>query len=215
MDPRGQHPRIGRRAYGDLHPSNLVGGTARPRVRDPDTGGTRPIGRCTAPHPGPNVRLAGVLVGLATLLMAVGTHRVAAQVDESGPTGRVRIEAAAGTHEVRVEIAETPASRAVGLMGREELAQDAGMLFLFETDRPANAGFYMYRTHIPLDIAFADAGGRIVAILTMDPCTRSQWFCPGYPPGAPYRMALEVNAGFFAERGIAVGDRLHLKRSSS
>jgi uncharacterized membrane protein (UPF0127 family) len=67
----------------------------------------------------------------------------------------------------------------------------------------------MYRTRIPLDIAFADSTGRIVAVRRMEPCEAQLIAgCPTYEPGHAYRTALEVNAGFFARHGIGVGSRL-------
>jgi hypothetical protein len=84
-----------------------------------------------------------------------------------------------------------------------------GMLFVYEETQPADAGFWMYRTRIPLDIGFADSAGVLVAVLRMDPCTaRIAAGCPTYAPGAEYRYALEVNAGFFAKYGIKVGSRI-------
>ncbi|MFD2667197.1 DUF192 domain-containing protein [Halomonas halophila] len=65
----------------------------------------------------------------------------------------------------------------------------------------------MYRTLIPLDIAFIDEAGRIVDIRRMAPCTSaSARDCPVTRPDAPYQAALEVNAGVFEAHGIAVGD---------
>ena len=94
-----------------------------------------------------------------------------------------------------------------GLMGRESLPEKSGMLFRFENEQSANNAFWMYRTLIPLDIAFIDSDGRIVAINTMQPCeSSSPSDCPSYPAGAAYHSALEVNGGYFAERGIKVGD---------
>lgn len=125
------------------------------------------------------------------------------------PTGAVRIETGADTIEVPVEIAATDELRAYGLMERDSLAADAGMLFLYDDDQPADAGFWMFRTRIPLDIAYADADGTIVSIMAMDPCESPdpRW-CPGYEPGVPYRSTLEVNRGFFARHGVEVGDRI-------
>ena len=107
-----------------------------------------------------------------------------------------------------VEIAETREERQVGLMNRESLPEDAGMIFLFEAD--TDVGFWMKNTLIPLSIAFADDDGEIVAILDMEPCESEP--CEIYDPGVPYRSALEVNQGAFESWGVAVGDRLRLDR---
>ena len=127
---------------------------------------------------------------------------------EEPETGTVTIETGEGAVVVSVEIADTDAEREVGLMNRESLADDAGMLFVFDED--VNFGFWMKNTLIPLSIAFADAEGEIVRILDMDPCEADP--CPVYEPEATYRTSLEVNQGAFGEWGVAEGDRLTLGR---
>jgi len=110
---------------------------------------------------------------------------------------------------LKVEVAETQTQRNRGLMQREHLAEDAGMLFLFDGSMPKGVGFYMFRTLIPLDVAFADDEGRIVAIRTMTPCPHNDpRRCKVYRPGAAFVSALEVNAGFFERHGVKKGDRL-------
>jgi uncharacterized protein len=127
--------------------------------------------------------------------------------EESGPD--VLLETAGGEEVVvRVEIADTDEERQVGLMNRESLPEDAGMIFLFDDD--VRGGFWMKNTLIPLSIAFADADGTIVRILDMEPCEADP--CEIYDPGVSYRSALEVNQGAFAEWGVAEGDRLTLRR---
>jgi len=124
-------------------------------------------------------------------------------------TARVLLVTGRDTVVVKAQIARTGEQRTMGLMERASLAADSGMLFVYDADQPANAGFWMFRTRIPLDIAFADSTGRIVAIRTMEPCTASLAAgCPSYEPGAPYRYALEVNAGFFARRRVVVGSTI-------
>ena len=128
-------------------------------------------------------------------------------------TGTVFIETEADTFQVSVEIAETSNQRAVGLMERVELPEDEGMIFLSYEERDTTEGFWMFRTRIPLDIAYLDRDGRIVSIRTMQPCTSPiAAYCDPYSPGAKYWGALEVNAGYFARRGIGVGDRVLLRR---
>jgi uncharacterized membrane protein (UPF0127 family) len=89
-------------------------------------------------------------------------------------------------------------------MYRRSLAPKAGMVFLYPED--VSGGFWMKNTLIPLDIAFYDRTGRIVRILTMQPCRRDP--CRVYAPGAAYRAALEVNAGSFRRWNVRVGDRI-------
>jgi len=125
---------------------------------------------------------------------------------ESGPT--VLIETAAGDDVVvPVEVADTQEERQTGLMNRESLPEDAGMIFVFDED--STGGFWMKDTLIPLSIAFADADGTIVSILDMEPCAAEP--CEIYDPGASYPTALEVNQGAFSGWGVEVGDRLSLR----
>lgn len=110
-----------------------------------------------------------------------------------------------------VEIAASADQRAYGLMDRDELNPDAGMIFLYDQMQHQDTGFWMYRTRFPLDIAFFDGAGRIQAIRQMMPCTSTDAAqCVGYSAGVPYFGAVEANRGYFARRGIGVGDRIVL-----
>lgn len=116
-----------------------------------------------------------------------------------------------GTDTVRlfVEVARTREQKTQGLMERQSLPDSMGMLFVYEEQQSADAGFWMFRTRIPLDIAFADSAGVIVSIRSMEPCTAQLAAgCPTYAPGVDYRYALEVNRGVFAKRGIRAGSRI-------
>jgi uncharacterized membrane protein (UPF0127 family) len=127
-----------------------------------------------------------------------------------GGAGRptVSIDTAGGEVTVPVEVADTPAERERGLMGRQSLASDDGMVFVFPKN--SNDAFWMKDTLIPLSIAFYDDRGRIVSLLDMEPCRAEP--CPLYSPGAAYRGALEVNRGAFDRWGVRVGDRLRLEQ---
>jgi uncharacterized protein len=128
-------------------------------------------------------------------------------------TGTARIETDADTFRLQVEIADTDSQRRVGLMRRTSLPEEAGMIFLFQQEQPADGAFYMYNTLIPLSIAFLDDQGRIGSIRDMDPCPSPYpQYCPNYEARVPFVAALEVNLGYFAERGIGVGDRVVLER---
>lgn len=106
---------------------------------------------------------------------------------------------------VRVEIADTDAERQTGLMGRTILEGDAGMLFVFDQEQMLS--FWMKDTLIPLSIAYIDSEGRIVDIQDMQPLDDVP---PQYVSAAPAQYALEVNQGFFEERGVTVGDMVEL-----
>jgi uncharacterized protein len=109
---------------------------------------------------------------------------------------------------IAVEIADTQEEREVGLMNREFLPEDAGMIFLFEEE--TTGGFWMKNTLIPLSIAFAGGDGTILRILDMEPCEADP--CEIYDPGVPYESALEVNQGAFANWGVEEGDLLTLEQ---
>lgn len=140
-----------------------------------------------------------------------------ARLDEGMGEGRsLEIVSDQSRHALQVELAVTQAERERGLMDRTELAEDAGMLFLYRRVQPAYTGFWMFRTRIPLDIAFLDAGGTILAIARMEPCPHVvPRACPTYPAGVPYSAALEVNRGWFAARGIVPGDRVRWDREDT
>ena len=97
--------------------------------------------------------------------------------------GTATIGPRAGTPRVvlKVELARTQAERQQGLMGRRSLGAKAGMVFLYS--EPHRGGYWMKDTLIPLDIAFADARGKILRIFTMQPCPRDP--CRIYDPGWP------------------------------
>lgn len=155
-----------------------------------------------------------ILIGAITLIAACDSNESEA-ADYTTVVGfdstRLRIATGRDTVTVIVEVARTSAQKTQGLMERQMLADSTGMLFVYTSNQPADAGFWMYRTRIPLDIAFADSSGVIVAIRQMEPCVaRLAAGCPAYTPGAEYRYALEVNLGFFARHGIRVGSRILL-----
>jgi uncharacterized protein len=115
----------------------------------------------------------------------------------------VTIDASGGERvEVRVEIADNPIGRIIGLRYREHLPEDQGMLFVYTEEE--RRSFTMEDTLIPLSIAFMDSSGRIVDMQDMKPQT------VGYVSAEPAQYALEVNRGFFEDRGVEVGDRAEL-----
>ena len=94
-----------------------------------------------------------------------------------------------------VAVADTPDLRQQGLMFVEDLGDLVGMLFDFGAE--SQGAFWMKNTLIPLDIAFFDGGGALVAVLKMVPCEAEP--CPPYDPGVPYSYAIEVPAGAFRD----------------
>ena len=104
---------------------------------------------------------------------------------------------------LNVEVADTPAARAQGLMYRRHLDENAGMLFIFEA--VSRGSFWMMNTLIPLSIAFIDEDWKIVDILDMDVEPNPAHPVAFYSPAHFYRYALEVNQGFFERHRIPVG----------
>jgi uncharacterized membrane protein (UPF0127 family) len=143
-----------------------------------------------------------------------------AETDASGllpfDTAYVRVVTASDTLQLVVELAVKPDQRTMGLMERRHLPDSAGMLFIYEATQPASNAFWMHRTRIPLDIAFVDSAGTIRSIQHMVPCESAiAQGCQTYPAGAPFRVALEVNAGYFARHGVEVGHRVLLQDTAS
>ncbi len=104
-----------------------------------------------------------------------------------------------------VEIADDDASRARGLMFRDHLPENRGMLFIFRQEQPRS--FWMRNTRIPLDIIYLDRDFRVVSMaLEAQPCRTRQ--CPTYPSRRPAMYVLEINGGLAEQLGLAVGDQL-------
>ena len=109
-----------------------------------------------------------------------------------------------GTH-IALELAVTDVERAQGLMFRDDLAADAGMLFVFEAD--GRVPFWMKNTFIPLDMIWISATGEVVDVHAgVQPCRFDP--CPNVEPSRPGRAVLEVNAGFAARHGVRTGATL-------
>ena len=111
------------------------------------------------------------------------------------------VQLKAGMHLIRAEVAADFSSRGRGLMHRKSLAPNAGMLFIF--DGPAVHCMWMKNTYIPLSVAFLDDKGEIINIADMQPHSE-QSHCAARP--AVY--ALEMERGWFAQRGIKAGAKL-------
>ncbi|MCC6748753.1 MAG: DUF192 domain-containing protein [Deltaproteobacteria bacterium] len=106
---------------------------------------------------------------------------------------------------VRVELARTPEERAIGLMHRQSLPADAGMLFLFDKEEPQ--AFWMKNTHIPLDMLFIDQQLKVVGLIeSAEPRSTAS-----RKVDAPARYVLEVNAGFAAAHHIGVGTKVRFE----
>jgi uncharacterized membrane protein (UPF0127 family) len=130
-----------------------------------------------------------------TLLLAASL--VARADSVTFPTGQVRI----GAHPLKVEIAMSEPQRMQGLMYREKLGKNDGMLFIF--DDVGYHSMWMKNTLIALSVAFVDDKGEILNILDMEPQTLDTHAAAG-----PARYAIETNKGWFAEKKIKAGDKV-------
>lgn len=111
------------------------------------------------------------------------------------------LELSAGIHLIRAEIANTFDSRARGLMFRKSLGANSGMLFVFPDVAPHC--MWMKNTLVPLSVAFMDEQGTIVSIHDMKPHDETS-----HCAAKPARFALEMNQGWFAQKGIKAGARI-------
>ena len=143
--------------------------------------------------------LAGSLdwAAAARILAALALAFNALPVQAEAPLKTLPLRIA--SHALKVEVAESPPAREKGLMFREKLAANDGMLFIF--DEPGYHSMWMMNTLIPLSVAFVDGGGKILSIHEMQPRTTDTHTAAG-----PARYAIETNAGWFAKKKIKPGD---------
>ena len=105
-----------------------------------------------------------------------------------------------------IEIADDDAERARGLMFRDAMDEDHGMLFIHETEAPQ--AYWMKNTKIPLDILYFDSAHKLVSMQRdVPPCSLGDQ-CPPYPSAAPARYVLELNAGQAAKLKLDTGAEL-------
>ena len=111
------------------------------------------------------------------------------------------VQLSTGMHLIRAELADSMGTRMEGLMHRKSMAQGSGMVFVF--DETATHCMWMKNTLIPLSVAFIDEAGAIINVADMQPHSE-QSHCAARPA----RYALEMNKGWFAQRGIKPGATL-------
>ncbi len=108
-----------------------------------------------------------------------------------------------GEHTLQCEVARTEEEQARGLMFRENLPEEYGMLFIYESDR--RLSYWMKDTGIPLSIAYISSDGTIKEIYDLKPFSQKEVLSR-----YSVRYALEVNQGYFESRNIKPGDRVEL-----
>jgi len=142
--------------------------------------------------------LGGIAICLSMMLCACSALA-------SGPAVELR------GHRFDVEIANDDAARERGLMFRDSMAPDHGMLFTFDDRAPRT--FWMKNTHIPLDILYFDEKYKLVSMQQrVPPCHDAGGNCPVYPSNGPAQYVLELNAGTAGSLGVKVGDELKVTR---
>jgi uncharacterized membrane protein (UPF0127 family) len=104
---------------------------------------------------------------------------------------------------LEAEIADNMSTKMKGLMGRDSLGKNEGMLFKFNKEQIQS--FWMFNVTIPLDTIFFDSNGTVVDVIQMEPCGLNITKCRFYAPKKPAMYALEVNKGFAKNNSIAVG----------
>jgi uncharacterized membrane protein (UPF0127 family) len=137
-----------------------------------------------------------ILLAPLLLLLLVGCHKDA--VASNLPMVQVPI----GSKTFTLEVAAREGDRNKGLMYRDFMPEDRGMIFVFGEVK--DVSFWMKNTRIPLDILFVDPSGKVISIRQMKPYVEF----PGTPSGGAIKYAIELNSGEAGKAGAKVGDVL-------
>jgi len=150
-----------------------------------------------------NPRFSGSPIPLVTLVFVLVFKCAAADDYKPAQLGEGLVSFETQGRQLEVEVAASEEARARGLMFRDDLEADKGMLFVFSDDQLR--GVWMKNTLLPLDILFISSAGRVVSLLPhVSPCVNED--CDVYDSGLPARYMLEVNAGYAARWNIRQGD---------
>ena len=158
--------------------------------------------------------VAGIIVAVIIALLLVNSYTLL-QVDDNGepePMAHVAFHLEdAEFFNTSCEIADEPEERRLGLMHRENLPWDKGMLFVY--DAPQNMSFWMKNTHIPLDIIFIDANGTVLNVEEADvePPETPDSELTRYESIGPALWVVEINQGLAAQKGISAGTRVDIE----
>ena len=117
-------------------------------------------------------------------------------------TGTLVLKTETGDHSFNIEVATTDEERALGLMFRRSLPENAGMLFLY--DQPQPAAMWMKNTLIPLDMVFISPGGTVHRIES----NTEPFSLTVIPSEGPIAGVLELNGGEAAKIGLKPGDKV-------
>lgn len=145
------------------------------------------------------------LIILSVLLTGCGEFLQNAVLKIRGklPTKEISLQTDKEKVALKVEVADSAEERIQGLMNRKKVAENEGMLFIFEDE--AQRSFWMKKTLVPLDIIFFDKNKKAVKVIKkMEPCTVPN--CPLYNSDKKAMYALETAAGFAEKHGVKTGD---------
>jgi uncharacterized protein len=139
---------------------------------------------------------------LFALCLIVGLTGCQEKNSDSSPFGLRVVKLKVGNSSLFAEVADSAQTSANGLMFRDSLPDDHGMLFIFE--KPKTASFWMRNTKIPLSIAYIDSAGRILQIESMKPLDET----PVESTSNQVAFALEVNEGWFTRNRVSAGAKI-------
>ena len=149
----------------------------------------------------------GAAIGVVALLISLIAVFAHALKTTPMPAQQKISQVTIGTTAVQVEVADTDAKRELGLSYRDALLPGHGMLFVFDT--PDTYGFWMKDMSFPIDMLFADKGGKVVTIYkNVSPDSYLKNPPDIFYPTSPALYVLEVTAGFAKEQGIVEGDKI-------
>jgi uncharacterized protein len=142
-----------------------------------------------------NARLIRPIFLPLLAMLVIGCRQQTAAPASGLPTVAMKI----GSRNYQLEIAADDYSRTRGLMERDSMPEEHGMIFVFSQD--TDEGFWMHNTRIPLDILFIDSAGKVVSVRHMKAYDESVTSA-----GGSYRYAIEMNDGAAAGCGVKAGD---------
>jgi uncharacterized membrane protein (UPF0127 family) len=137
---------------------------------------------------------------LLLLLLATGCDHASG---DGGPSNLPTTKMQLGSKQFTLEVADTDATRQYGLMRRDSMPADHGMIFVFA--REQELGFWMKNTRIPLDIIYVNSAGKVVSVKQMKP-----YDLTAVPSGGAAQYAIELNKGAAEAAGVKAGETLTL-----